>query len=231
MVAKDETKTTLVDNPPKGETSPGKDGSTSDKTPETFTKEQRDKDVSDALSSAGRTAKELDGLKTLLDAREQAIKDSEVATQAVAEERQRKQDAADLEAVKDDAEQLSIVQRNIRERQRLAAKEAEIARRGREEDDREAKNKTRIEKAEAAELETDIFTIATKHEVDPAWLKSLTQEPHNISSLKALDEIAKGVSTKKPLDPDSGKTTGGSQMPESSSGKMKVALDKLFPSN
>ncbi|KKN70398.1 hypothetical protein LCGC14_0430930 [marine sediment metagenome] len=221
MVTKDETKTTGQDSSQTGDSSTSEKGSTS--TPETFTKEDRDKAVSDALSTAGRTAKDFESRKTVLDTREQAIKDSEARDI----ERQQARDIAELESAKDDPAQLTIIQ----QRQKLRTSQVEFNIKQREFEAQKVQHEadktqhqTEIEATRATRLETDIWAIAKKHEVDPAWLKSL-----GVSDLKQLEEIAKGASTKKPFTPDSGKTTGGTQMPESSGAKIKAGFEELHP--
>lgn len=210
MVVKDETNTTSKDSE---KTSKEQDGSTS--VPETFTKESEDKAVSDALSSAGRTAKDFDSRKSLLDAREQAVKDSE----AQEIERQRTRDAKELEAAEGDPEKLSA----IKLRRDARAKFAEAERKEKDADAKIAENKVAIDAANAIKLETDIFTIAEKHKVDPGWLKGL-----GVSNLKTLEEIAKGASEKKPFNPDPGKTTGGDSFSSlSPKGKVSEALRRM----
>lgn len=194
------------------ETSKGKEGSTSGKEP-TFTKDERDKAVSDALSAAGRTAKELEGRTSLLDTREQRVKDSE----AKETERQTTRDAKELEDAAGDSEKLSAVK--IRQEARVqvaeAKKEREEARKER------AEHEVEIAEAKATKLGTSISDIAKRHGVDTATLNNL-----GITDLKQLEEVAKAISEKKSFV-DSGKTIGGGDWRDlSPADKVRAGLNK-----
>lgn len=195
----DETKGATKDS--QTETSGGKEGSTStDRTTETVTRAEAkielDKAVSDALSTAGRTAKAFESRTSLLDARDQKLKDAEVKDA----ERQKTKDVKELDDAKDDPQLLSAVKIRQEAHTQIAEakKEREEARRER------AEHETEIAEAKATKLDTAISGIAKKHGVDLASLKEI-----GITDLKQLDGVAKAISDKKPFV-DSGKTLGGS---------------------
>lgn len=166
-------------------------------------------------SEVGRTLKELE-------AREQAVKDAE----AQEADRQKERDAKEIADAGDDSEKLSAIEI----KQRLRTREAEISRREKEEDAREAKNKIEIQQSQSTKLETDIWEIATKQKVDPAWLKKLAVK-YSISDLKGLEEIAKGASEKKPFNPDSTRHSGGSSdadfKKDFASGKLPMSKENV----
>lgn len=168
--------------------SKGKQG-TSKETPETFTREARDKAVQDALSVAGRTAK-------AFEAREQRVKDSE----AKAVLKQKERDDAELEAAKDDPAELTLVQR----RQQVKARELASEAKERDITAREVIAQEKEDAAKATQFEIKVFDIATKYELKPDMLKEL-----GITDIDQLEKVAKVLSTKVATGPDPGGTIGG----------------------
>jgi len=168
---------------------------TSKTEPETFTKEQADKRVSDELSKAGRTAK-------ALEAREEAVK----AREEEHEERQKQKDEAELERYKDDPEKLDVIkerQENRKEKEQLARERAEHA--------------AEIQAANATKLETTCFGIAQEHGVDASELKDAAVE-YKLTSKEQIESLAKRMAKGEPggkppatppLKPMSSKTMGG----------------------
>lgn len=166
---------------------------------EVYTKEQVEKMVSDKLAAAGREAKALrekekqvaDELRQIADARA---------------ELQRQKEAAELDAVKDDPDELSRIKREQKLRQQQQAAER-----------KEAELKEREEKAAEREKETNeklakitAVTIASKYEgVSADDLLNFTD-----GSPDKMEVLAQKLSGKKPaaaarLKIDSGVTAGG----------------------
>lgn len=177
------------------DTSTGTKG-TSGGEPETLTREQAQKQTSDALSAAGRDAKSLV-------AREEAIK----AEQAKITQWQKERDDAELESLGDDPEGRKLFQK----RQALRDKEKQLG------DDRatlekeKLEHKAKIEAAEGTEREIVIWEVAQKQGVDASKLKELSTEL-NLQTKEQIERVAKemGAGKAKPtIKPDSGVTTGG----------------------
>ncbi|KKM24190.1 hypothetical protein LCGC14_1607570 [marine sediment metagenome] len=193
--------------PPSEDKTPGDASKVSPEDTPKYSQKAYEAAVHAAKSEAGRTVK-------ALEAREQAVRDVE----AKEAERQKARDLKEREAVKGDPDKLSIVE----ERQNLRNEKAEVARQKAENEATAAKNLVAIEAANATKLETAIFEIAKKHEVDPATLKKL-----NITDLKQLEGIAKAISEKKPFV-DSGKNKGGGSFDSlSAKGKVSESLRRM----
>ena len=163
-------------------------------TPQTFTQEQVQKQVSDALARAGRVAKDLETRTADITAREARILKAE-----------QERELAELEAVKDKPDELPIVQR----RQKLAADirthNAEVERRNLEWATREAE----INEAKATRFEVTVITLAEKHGVSAEVLKAKAFELA-ITSAEGIAKLAEILPKKSILPvPDSGKSVGG----------------------
>ena len=179
-----------------GDTSKGEKG-TSEKTPETFTREQvgevSKKAADDALSGAGRTAADFEK-------REVAVK---AAEDRVAQER-KDRNQAELDAVKGDPEARSAIE----ERHKHRETKSELAKVKQELDTEKEKSK----EASAQAVETDrtvkAAEIAAKHDVDLGALIKFTD-----GSPEAMEELAKALPKKGEAKPsirlDSGKMIGG----------------------
>lgn len=190
---------------------------TSEKEPETFTSEQvevaKTKAASDALATAGRTAKSFEK-------REEAIK---VAEERMATELKEKHQA-EIEAARDDPEALTTIQKRHKE----ADRKAELDKRERELASKEEGVDEKLDKVTKSEIKERAETVALKHSVDANTLLK-----HTDGSLEAMEDLAKSLPKKeeKPdLKPDSSKTTGGGEMPESAKEKMRAGWDELHKS-
>ena len=209
----DETKN-QKDSSQAEDASKGKGGTSGNKEPETFTTEQmaesNQKAVSDALAKAGRTAQ-------AFERREQATKAAEDrATEARVERRR-----VELEANRDNVEALT----DAKARHKLEDATAELARVKLElEAEKEKGTQTEKDTAET-NLETTVWGLAQKHNVDAEKLKSLSK--FTDGSAKAIEALAKELpktgDTKKMLV-DSGKIIGSGEITE------QAKLDKLYPS-
>ena len=174
---------------------------TSEKEPETFTKEQLEansrKAVNDALSVAGRSAK-------AFEAREQAIKDAEEhLSQSIAASR-----SAEIEAAGDDRDAVAT----IRKRHTEAERQDKLDKKERELKAKEETIQHDVEKVTKAESKERAQVVASKHDVAAETLEKFTD-----GTLESMEELAKSLPKKgeatPPIKTDSGKTIGGSTMP------------------
>ncbi len=192
---------------------------TSEAKPETFTKEQlaeaKQQGKSDGLADVGRLKKENEKL---------------VATSQKLNTRidrfYKDQDEAELEANKGNPEQLNA----IRERQGKRAAESNLDSVTQELD--EANQKLKLQDAAMVEStkERKAREVATRLGVDEKRLAKLVR--FTDGSDEVIEDIAKELPKKgeaKALVVDSSKTTGPSQMPDSSGAKMTAGWDKLHP--
>ncbi len=167
---------------------------TSDKDPETFTKEDVRKARSDALAEVGRHKK----------AAEDAIKALK-ATNTRIDQMVKDQEDAELEDAKDDTEKLSA----IKERQGKRRAEAELAKVKQESAEKDEKIKLLDEKEVESTKERNAREIASRLGVDAKRLANLAK--YTDGSTEAIEEIAKDLPKKEvktPLKVDSSKTVG-----------------------
>lgn len=215
----DETKTPGQDNPSGKEA-----GTTSETEPETFTKEQADKQTSDALSKAGRDAKSLDKRGKDLDTRDEAIK----AEHDRIAQWQRDRDAEELEAAKDNPEAMDY----LKKKQELGVSKTQLTSDRATLDKNVADHKELLDAAEATKMEITIWDIAKEQKVDPGELKEACAEL-NLETKEQIESIAKrmakagGEPLKEPLKPDSSRTKGGGTEPKTADDKLKTGFGKL----
>ena len=162
--------------------------------PQTFTPEQVQQQVSAALSRAGRETKALETARADIATREARL---------LKMEQERK--LAELEAVKDKPEELSIIQR----RQKLAADirthNAEVEKRNLEWATREAE----VSEAKAIRFELALSGAAEKHGVSFEVRKAKAEKLGGTTPA-GIEELAAFLPKKTIVPvPDSGKGTGG----------------------
>jgi len=193
--------------------------------PETYTTEQRDKAVSDALSAAGRDAKSIAEQRAEATRLYEEAKKVKVSLGAERAQWQKEKDAAKLEAARDNPDTLSSVQAKQKQRDR----EAELARREEELKSSEAKHRAELDDLGKLKNERNALEVATRLNVDAELLLKFTD-----GSTKAMEELAahlpKKGEVKPPLKPDSGTTVGGDTMPDSAQGKMKAGWAEFHKS-
>ncbi|KKN71491.1 hypothetical protein LCGC14_0420700 [marine sediment metagenome] len=182
--------------------------------PETFTKEEvaeaAKKAAEDALSAAGRTAKNFEQ-------REGAIK---AEREKMAQE-QKAKDEAELEDAREDDDKLS----RIKARQKARDTATELAKTTSELEVEKAKTKEAQEVGATHTKEQNAREVASRLGVNADTLIKFTD-----GSVKAMEELAKSLSKKtetKTLLSDSSKTAGGVQMADSSGGKMLSGFEQL----
>jgi len=204
----------------KEDTSSGEQG-TSEKEPKTFDEKQvetiKQKAVSDALAKAGRDAKSLEQ-------REGKVK---VAEERATETRKREFDAR-LEAARDNPDELTKLgaeQRAMKAEVKLAEVEQELG-------EEKERGKLLDEKEAKSTKEQNAREIVTRLGVDTKLLIELAKPTDG--STEAIEAKAamlpKKGEPKDPLRPDSGKTIGGGELPESAKGKMRAGWDELHKS-
>jgi hypothetical protein len=210
-----------------GLTSPSKKGSTSGGEPETFTKEQVEKEISDRLTDAGRTSADLEKREAAIKEREEAAQKAEDERIERAKQEKEARDAKDLEALADDPDAQSRLKK-IQQRERAAA-EKERANKQKEtqlEADK-LSHQAEIDAARETRREIDVWEVAKDNGLDVVLLKETCGE-FNAQSREQIEKVAKALAKGKapeppppPPTPDSGRTSGGGQMPEKAKDKIK----------
>ena len=188
---------------------------TSTSTPQTFTQEQVAKAISDALSNAGRDAKTFDTRKIDLDRRETSIKEAEAKWQKEQEDR----DLAELEAVKDNPEELTLVQRKQKLANDIRTHNAEKAQfQGiidacKELGINDAEDfKKVITESRSTKFVQTVSDVANKYNVDTEVLKTTAKEL-GLTDSAAIEKLASSLPKKNAVPaPDSGKTLGGTNI-------------------
>ena len=199
----DETSATTQDTPSK-DSSAGEGGTTSQETPQTYTKQQMDKAVSDALSQAGRDAKALETQRNELTQQAEAI---ETTKQEIEKYRQ-DQDAAFMEAVKNNPDAVNWAEKN----KELQAKEKELKKQLADFNKTKLEYDAQIKAAQETQKEINIFSVASEKKVDPQRLKTLSDK-FGITDKDKLAELAdeiasKGGTSTQDVHIDSGMTKG-----------------------
>lgn len=165
---------------------------TSEREPETFTREDLNKARSDALADVGRIQAESKRAREAAEAAEKRLIDM-----------LKQQEEDELNAVRDDPEAL----KSVKERQRQRVKETELAKRERELNEQAERYKTLEEKEVATTKERNAREYAKSRGLDPEPFIKFTD-----GSLEAMEALAPHVSKKEPRKPlvsDSGRTSGG----------------------
>ncbi len=200
--------------PPEGERPSGEKPEMPSTPPETFTKEQVEKLVSERHSTLDKRIYELEKVAAKdTKARELAEQRAADAESALARA-QKEKDDAEFEAIKDNPEGLTDYQRRLRHRER----DAELTKRERELSRREAEQEEAVKELQVFKRTKLATEIASKYEgVDPAVLLELTD-----GSAEKMALLAKrlGTTPSQPVGetpkppgfkPDSGLTSGGAK--------------------
>ena len=198
--------------PGTGQTSEGEKG-TSGGEPETYTKEQAEKLISDALAKAGRTAKQLEK-------REAEIKTRDDARQAELDARQKRLDDAEFEAIKGDPD-LETAYKN---KKRIGDAQKTLDEDRRKLEAEKLEHADRLKTADDMAREISIWKIAIKHNADPAVVKEKADYLGATSEeqVEAIAEMIGSKEVKPSLKPDSGMTRGGGQDLSSLSGRKLI---------
>lgn len=181
---KDETTGTPQDPlQPPGQASVSGEGITPPE-PETYTKDQAQKMVSDALAAKGRDARSLEQRETAIKDREETV----LAEEAEIAQRKRENDAADLaEARRDPAKMRDYQTRKTRETsdEDIKAERVAIKKDRAQLEKDKAEHAGELGAAREEQRAINIWKIADKHGVSAAALKDL-----GIDDMDALEKIA-----------------------------------------
>jgi hypothetical protein len=171
--------------------------------PLTFTPEQVQKAVSDALARAGREARALETRKAGLDAREQAVREAEAHSEAEARK-----------ALEGKPDELSLFDR----RRAVEAEAAEVAAERKAVEAERAAHAGELRQAAALRFEMAVINLAGETGVDAGTLKDT-----GINDMETLKRVAALLPRKgQAITPDSGKTAGGEDLSKLSPGE-KIA--------
>lgn len=210
----------------------------------TYTEEEKQQAVSDALSAAGREHKTLSERETAVAAREEAVKKGE----AKISEFEAAQDAAKLAEAQRDPAKMRVYQAEKAEKERaknLDEREADIRK------EREALDRDKAEQAETVRAAQEVtlgmklYEIAAKHGLNPEELKKDVKEL-NLTTEAQVEAYAQrikptgerlpgeeGEGGTKPITPVTVPTTGGApgklspeQFEKLSPAEKKKYLDK-----
>lgn len=196
----DETKDLNQDNPSgedKGSTSKEKENE-----PETLTREQANKEISDKLAAAGRTAKQLE-------AKAQAIETEKQALQAREEKiAQKEKEAEDKELAGAETDEEKA---KIKAKFDIKAANRELANKVAAFEKEKAEHAAELEAAQETKKEILIFDIAKEAKIDPSDLKDTVTELGLTTQeqIKAAAKRLKPAGDKTPLQPDPNTTKGG----------------------
>ena len=208
----DEPNKTQQDSPQTEPTSVGSGGTTSGGTPETFTKEQVQKLISDERAQAGRKAAE--GKKAAEKAALEIVEQrrlTKIAEETLAQ-LQREKDEAELEAARENPDALNVFQA----KQTLRARDLELKRKEQELSKRELEAKEALDVVNKFRMEQKAAEISAQYSVDASTLLAITDgSPEKMeAAAKALSQGKTPKGTETPaIKPDSGMTSGGAGRP------------------
>jgi len=195
-----------------GKAPASEDGNTPE--PEVFTKAQVDEAIQKDRIQRGRDVKALTDREVGLDAREEAIK----AQQAEIDEIKRQRDEAELAEARGDPTKMRAYQtRKSREQEDVELKaQRDALKKDRAILDRDkAEHEAEVKVARETQLEIEIWKIAEAEGVDPVELKDMMKD-FNLTTVEQAKTAAKRLNkkpvdetTKKPLIPVTGVTSGG----------------------
>ncbi|MFO7997293.1 MAG: hypothetical protein R6U93_09220 [Dehalococcoidia bacterium] len=202
-----DTQDTLQGTP--GQPSGDQVETTSEKPTRTYTEQEAQKLVSDALAAKGRDAKALADKEASLNTLQEEIK----AAQAQIADFERQKDEAELEAARRDPDKMAEYQQKKSYRklmQDLETQRKDLKRQQDEFNRQKAEHEAEVQQTRQTTMEVKIWQIGAKYGVDPAMLKDL-----NLPTVEAVEAVAKRLGTAKPKETaepfkvDSGVTTGG----------------------
>lgn len=192
-----------------GQTSEGEQETSQTKT---YTEEEHQKGINDALATKGRDFKSLSEEKAAIKAEREAI-ETEKAKQADWE-RQREQ--VELEEARRDPDKLAAWQKRQTEKTRDAEftkREADLKKSEADFRKREAEHEAEIKSARESRMEMAIFELGAKYEINPTVLKDSAKDL-DLTTVEQVEALAKRLSgmQKRPSEaiiPASGVTSGG----------------------
>jgi len=181
-----------------GQTSQGTEGTSQDTTPETLTRADHLKILSDEKAKMGRELKAAKAEADRVKAELESIKPQ-------LDELRRKQDEQDEEEAKGSPESLRIYQKQ----KQLRDQEAQLRQRQVELEKKALEQEEKLRYADEARTEMAIISIALESHLDIGELKEAARE-FNLTTEEQVSKLAERLSSKKlPPRGDSGKTVGG----------------------
>jgi len=189
-----------------GQSSPEDTQGTSTDKAKTYTEEDVNKAVNDALAQAGRDHKTLETRQAELDAQQESVKTG----LAKIEEWERQQDAAELAEAQRDPAKMRAYQAKQVEKNRaksLDEREAALAKREQESNRREAEHSEKVKAAQEVTMGMKLYEIAARHNLNPEDLKK-DMKDLNLTTEAQLETLAKRLSTTGQRPPE-GETKGG----------------------
>lgn len=212
-------KDTLQGTP--GQSSTGEDQGTSKEQAKTYTDEDVKKQVSDALATAGRSAKDLSDKEASIKAQEERNN----AALARIEEFERQRDQAELTEAQGDPDLMREYQKKQAQKREQTTIESQRAdlKKGQEELARsKAEHEAEIKSARETQMEIKLWQIAADEKVSPVELKD-TAKDLNLTTIEQVEAVAKRLrkvtptlplegeaetTEEQPFTPDSGVTSG-----------------------
>ena len=204
-----------------GQPLPGEPQGTSGSKAKTYTEDEFNTRLSDALAAKGRDDKTLSDREATLNSRQEGLD----ARQAEIAEQERQRDAEELEvariaATKGDSEPMKIYQDKKTQRKLvddIGTQRGDVKKEREALDRDKAEHAAEIKAARETQMEIKIFEIATRENVDPQKLKDL-----NLPTVEQIEAVAKVLpklpakgedETPEGLSVDSGVTSGGQGEP------------------
>lgn len=185
---------------------------------ETFTAEQVQKQVSDALANAGRGAKSLEDREAAIKAREEAL-EGEI-TDALAEAQTELEELREIVRTSSDAIELMQARRELKDKETaLTARERDLKK-------DQLGHKGEVESAAAIHQQNMITTIATKYGIQPEELQGL-----NLETEAQIEAVASRIAQGRSKAPSAGGGEGeeGEFEPDSAQGATGGGVETLTP--
>jgi hypothetical protein len=225
----DETKTIPTDSLPGGKAPEASDGITPPIEAKTqYTQEDVDKLLQADRIKRGRDDKTLATRKADLDAQHETI----TAKLARIEEWERQQDATELAEAQKDPAKMRAYQAKQAENTRaktLDQREADLKKREQEHTRKEAETAETVRAAQQHQMDTKVYEIAARHELNPEDLKAGLKDL-NLTTVEQAEALAKRLGRppegeKKTTTPVSVPTTGGARGTPTQEQREKMPMD------
>jgi hypothetical protein len=165
-----------------GQTSEGEAQGTSKTEAKSYTEEEVNKRISDALAAKGRDAKTLTDREASLKAEREVIEADKVKIA----DWQRQRDETELAEARRDPDKLAAWQKKQNDKTR----DAEFATRETNLKKREAEHAEMVKAAQETQMEIKLWEIGVKYKVDPVILKD-TMKDLNLTTVEQAEALAK----------------------------------------
>ena len=206
------------------ESSEGVVGTTSTEEAKTYTEQEKDKAVNDALAAKGRDYKTLANKEADLNARDAAIN----ARQAEIDEKERQRDAAEFEAAKGDPEKFKEYQAKKSYKDQLTDIEKSKRELKKQQDELtrdKAEHEAVIRASQETKMEVELWKVAEAEKVDATQLKEAMKDL-NLTTVEQAQALAKRLSkAPAPVVPTPDSLAGGGSVKTD-----QQSLDERYPS-